>query len=347
MNGRFALAAVAATVLIGTGCGGGGKPDQRLNAGGSSFVYPIMSKWASEYQRATGVKVNYQSIGSGGGIQQMIAKTLDFGCTDAPLNEEQLKKAQESGGEVVHIPLVMGAVVPIYNLQGVTVPLRFSGTVLAEIYLEKIKKWNDPELAKLNPGVELPDLDILTVHRSDGSGTTYIWVDYLSKVSPAEWKPQVGVGTSVKWPGGVAAKGNEGVAGKVAQSPGAIGYVELIYALQNKINCGVVQNPEGKFVTPSLESVTAAARGALTHIPDDLRYSLTNAPGKDAYPICGTVWAVLYVNQPPVKGEAVVRFLHWVTHEGQEYAKNLDYAGLPAELVQRLDKKLDQVRVGQ
>jgi phosphate transport system substrate-binding protein len=217
--------------------------------------------------------------------------------------------------------------------------------VLADIYLEKIKKWNHPELARLNPGVDLPDLDILTVHRSEASGTTYIWVDYLSKVSPTEWKPQVGVGTSVKWPGGLGAKGNEGVAGKVAQSPGAIGYVELIYAMQNKINFGLVQNQEGEFITPSLESVTAAARGALTHIPDDLRYSLTNAPGKDTYPISGTTWAVLYVNQPPVKGEAVVKFLHWVTHEGQQYAKDLYYARLPVELVQRLDKKLDQVAV--
>jgi phosphate transport system substrate-binding protein len=342
----LAVAAAAAIVLALASCGDGGKQEQRLNAGGSSFVYPMMSKWASQYQKTQGVQVNYQSIGSGGGIQQMIAKTLDFGCTDAPMNEEQLKKAQESGGEVVHIPLVMGAVVPIYNLQGINQPLRFTGPVLADIYLEKIKKWNDPELAQLNPGVELPDQDILTVHRSDGSGTTYIWVDYLSKVSPVEWKTRVGVATSVNWPGGVAAKGNEGVAGKVSQSPGAIGYVELIYALQNKISFGVVQNQEGIFVTPSLESVTAAAQGALTHIPDDLRYSLTNAPGKDSYPISGTVWAVLYINQPRAKGEAVVRFLRWVTHEGQEYAKDLDYARLPGELVGRLEKKLDQVRLG-
>src|SRR5438067_1137768 len=211
MKQHLALAAMAATVLMGAGCGGGGKQEQRLNAGGSSFVYPLMSKWASEYQQAKGVQVNYQSIGSGGGIQQMIAKTIDFGCTDAPLNEEQLGKAKATAGDLVHIPLVMGAVVPIYHLQGIPQPLRFSGPVLADIFLEKIKKWNDPQLAKLNPGVELPDQDSLTVHRSDGSGTTYIWVDYLSKVSP-EWKERVGVGTSIKWPGGVAAKGNEGVA---------------------------------------------------------------------------------------------------------------------------------------
>jgi phosphate transport system substrate-binding protein len=341
---KLAIAVAAAMILTAAGCGGG-KQEQRLNGGGSSFVYPIMSKWASEYQKINGVKVNYQSIGSGGGIRQMIAKTFDFGCSDAPMNEEQMTEAKNSGGQVVHIPLVMGAVVPIYNLEGIQAPLRFSGPVLADIYLERIKKWNDPELAKLNPGVELPDKDILTVHRSDSSGTTYIWVEYLSKISPA-WKERIGVGTSVNWPGGIGAKGNESVAGRVSQSPGGIGYVELIYALQNEIKFGVVQNQEGEFVKPSLESVTAVARGALSNIPEDLRYSLTNAPGKDSYPISGTVWAVIYVNQPPGKGQAVVDFLRWVTHDGQSYAKDLDYARLPEELVQRVEKKLDQVQVG-
>ena len=344
MKRKLARAAMAATVLIWAGCGGGGTQVHRINGGGSSFVNPMMSKWASAYEKAQKVQVNYQSLGSGAGIQQMIAKTIDFGCTDAPLNDEQLSKAKETGGDVVHIPLVMGAVVPIYNLEGIKVPLRFTGAVLADIYLEKIKKWSDPELAKLNPGVELPDKDILTVHRSDGSGTTYIWVDYLSKVSPG-WKEKIGVGTSVNWPGGVAAKGNEGVAGKVTQSPGGIGYVELIYARQNKITFGLVQNQEGQFIKPNLESVTAAAKGALIHIPEDLRYSLTDAPGKDSYPISGTVWAVIYVAQPADKGQAVVDYLRWVTHEGQQYAKDLDYARLPDELVQRLEKKLDQVQV--
>jgi phosphate ABC transporter phosphate-binding protein len=344
MRRYLAIAVAAAMILTTAGCGGG-RPDQRLNGGGSSFVYPMMSKWASEYEKLKGVKVNYQSIGSGGGIRQMIAKTFDFGCTDAPMNEEQLAEADKTGGPVVHIPLVMGAVVPVYNLEGIQAPLRFSGPVLADIYLEKIKKWNDPALAQLNPGVELPDKDILTVHRSDGSGTTYIWVDYLSKLSPV-WKDKIGVGTSVNWPGGMGAKGNEGVAGKVSQSPGAIGYVELIYARQNKIKFGVVQNQEGEFIKSSLESVTAAARAALTNIPEDLRYSLTNAPGKDSYPISGTVWAVIYVNEPSGKGKTVVDFLRWVTHDGQNYAKDLDYARLPEELVQRLEKKLDQVQVG-
>src|SRR5438445_4242031 len=206
MERKLAHAAMAATVLIWAGCGGGGTQVHRLNGGGSSFVNPMMSKWASAYEKAKAVQVNYQSLGSGAGIQQMIAKTIDFGCTDAPMNDEQLSKAKGAGGDVVHIPLVMGAVVPIYNLEGIKVPLQFTGAVLADIYLERIKKWNDPELAKLNPGVELPDKDILTVHRSDGSGTTYIWVEYLSKISPT-WKEKVGVGTSVNWPGGVAAKG--------------------------------------------------------------------------------------------------------------------------------------------
>ncbi len=343
MKPKAALAVLAVSLVVGTGCGGSGK---RLNGGGSTFVNPMMTKWASVYEKAKGIQVNYQSLGSGAGIQQMIVKTIDFGCTDAPLNDEQLSKAKATGGEVVHIPLVMGAVVPIYNLEGIQKPLQFTGSVLAGIYLQKIKKWNDPELAKLNPDVKLPDKDILIVHRSEGSGTTYIWVDYLSKVSP-EWKEKVGVGPSVNWPAGAGAKGNEGVAGKVANSPGGMGYVELIYALQNKIPFGVVQNREGAFVTASLESITAAAKGALVNIPEDLRYSLTDAPGKDAYPISGTTWAVLYVTQPVGKGQAVVDFLRWVTHEGQQYTKDLDYAHLPEELVHRLEKKLDQVHIAQ
>ncbi len=343
MKQHLVATALAATVLLCAGCG---KQQQRLNGGGSSFVYPMMSKWASEYEKAKGVQVNYQSIGSGGGIQQMTAKTFDFGCTDAPLNDEQLEKARSVGGEVVHIPLVMGAAVPIYNLEEVKEPLRFSGQVLADIFLEKIKKWNDPALAKLNPDVTLPDKAILTVHRSDGSGTTYMWVDYLSKVS-SEWQKKVGLGTSVNWPGGIGAKGSEGVSGKVSQSPGSISYVELIYALRNDIKFGLVKNREGEFIMPSLESVTAAASSSLASgIPEDLRYSLTDAPGKDSYPVSGTVWAVIYTNQPADKGQAVVDFLRWVTHDGQQYAKDLKYARLPEELVKRLEAKLEQVKVG-
>ncbi|HEV3261490.1 MAG TPA: phosphate ABC transporter substrate-binding protein PstS [Gemmataceae bacterium] len=337
----FGVLGLVAT--LGLGCGGKEKP--RLNAGGSSFVYPMMTKWASEYDSAKGVEVNYNSIGSGSGIQQMTAKTFDFGCTDAPLNDEQLNKAKEIGGDVVHIPLVMGAVVPAYNLEEAKKPLTFTGPVLADIFLGEIKKWNDGRLQKLNPGVDLPDKLINVVHRSDGSGTTYVWVDYLSKISP-KWKKQVGVGTSVNWPAGEGQKGNEGVAGRVKAAPGSIGYIELIYALQNDIKYGRVKNKQGIPIEASLESVTAAADGALQKIPDDLRYSITDADGKDSYPISGTVWAVLYVKQPSDKGQQIVDFLRWVTHDGQQYAEGLHYARLPKGLVERVDKKLNEVQVG-
>jgi phosphate ABC transporter phosphate-binding protein len=337
--------------LFAAGCGfsllslpGCGEHKLRLNGGGSTFVYPMMSKWSSEYDKAKNVEVNYQSIGSGGGIQQMTAKTFDFGCTDAPMNEEQLKKASESGGEVVHIPLVLGAVVPAYNLAESKEPLVFTGPVLADIYLGKIKKWNDPALKELNPSAALPDKEIVVVHRTEGSGTTYIWVDYLSKVSD-EWKTKVGVGASVNWPAGAAGKGNEGVAGRVKDTAGAIGYIELIYALQNNIKFGKVRNKEGAAIEASLESVTAAASAALKEIRDDLRYSMTNADGKESYPISGTVWAVLYVNQPGAKGNAVVDFLRWVIHDGQQYAEGLKYARLPQGLAERADKKLGQVKI--
>ncbi len=333
--GLLVLGAVA-------GCGGGQK--QRLNGAGSTFVYPMMSKWAAEYDTARAVEVNYQSIGSGGGIQQMTAKTADFGCTDGPMNEEQLQKARDTGGEVVHIPLVMGAVVPAYNLAEVKEPLTFSGPLLADIYLGKVKKWNDKAIQKLNPGVRLPEKDIGVVHRSDGSGTTYVWVDYLAKVSE-EWKEKVGVATSVNWPAGEGAKGNEGVAGRVKETPGAIGYIELIYALQNDINYGLVKNKEGATIKAELKSITAAADNALNEIPEDLRYSITDAGGKDSYPICGTVWAVIYVNQPAPTGRHVVDFLRWVTHDGQQFCEGLQYAKLPPGLVERVEKRLDSVKV--
>lgn len=357
MRAAVGLAAVWSLVLAGCGTepsggagasvGGGAVAKSsaggRLNGGGSTFIYPMMSKWAKEYEKAKGVQVNYQSVGSGGGIQQMTAKTFDFGCTDAPMNEEQLKKAREFGGEVAHVPLALGAVVPAYNLEEAKEPLNFTGPLLADIFLGKVTHWNDPALKASNPGVELPDKEIAVVHRSDGSGTTYIWVDYLAKVNP-EWKQKVGVGTSVNWPAGVGQKGNEGVSGQIKRSPGSIGYVELIYAKQNQIPFGRVQNREGEPILASLDSVTAAAAGALTEIPDDLRYSLTNAPGKDAYPVSGTVWAVLYVKQPEAKGRQVVDFLRWVTHEGQAFTQELDYARLPEALVRRLEPKLDAVQ---
>lgn len=332
------------------GCGGGpsgsgasATSELRVNGGGSSFVNPLMSRWAGEYDQKKAGRINYQSVGSGAGIQQMIVKTFDFGCTDAPLNEEQLQQARQNGGEVIHIPLAMGAVVAAYNLDEAKEPLRFTGPVLADIFLGKIKRWNDKALLDLNPGATLPDQEISVVRRSDGSGTTFIWVDYLSKVSP-EWKEKVGVGTSVNWPTGVGQKGNEGVAGQVKRSPGSIGYIELTYAVQNGIKFGQIQNKEGTFVTPGLESVTAAAAGALADIPDDLRYSLTNAPGKESYPVSGTVWAVLYANQPAANAKMLADFFRWATHDGQQHTAELHYARLPPGLVAKLEKKLELIQ---
>jgi phosphate transport system substrate-binding protein len=342
--GSLAVLTVAAGTLFVAGCGGG---DKRLNAGGSSFIYPLMSKWAAEYKTAKGVEVNYQSIGSGGGIEQMTARILDFGCTDAPMNEERLKAARETGSEPLHIPLVLGAVVPTYNLEEVKEPLRFTGPVLAEIYLGKIKKWNDKAIRDLNTNADLPDAEIVVVHRSDGSGSTFIWAQYLSKVYPA-WRDKVGVGTSLNWPVGIGQKGSEGVAGQVRRSARSIGYVELEYALQNKMSIGLVQNQEKEFIKPTLQSVTAAAASLKEEdIPDNLCYSLIDAPGKESYPISGTTWAVVYDKLPAGKGQLVVDFLRWVTHEGQEYCEGLNYSRLPKVLVGKLEKKLDQIKVGQ
>jgi phosphate transport system substrate-binding protein len=328
-----------------SGKGGGGDGDKRLNIGGATFIQPMMSKWGSEYYKAKNVKVNYNSVGSGTGINQMIARTYDFGCSDAPMNPKQLEKAQEKGGKVVHIPLAMGAVVPTYNLPGIEKPLRFTGEVLADIFLGKITKWNDPKLQKLQEeGVTLPDLGIAVVHRSDGSGTTYIFADYLAKCS-SEWKENVGVNTSLKWPVGVGANGNEGVAGQVERTAGALGYNELIYALAKKnLKYGSVKNKADHYILGSLESVTKAADASLKSIPEDLRFSLTDAPGKDSYPISGTNWAVVYVHQPADKVELIKNFLTWVTHEGQEFCERLHYARLPQSLVERLTKKIELIK---
>jgi phosphate transport system substrate-binding protein len=328
-------------LLAATGCAGQREPE--IHGGGSSFVNPIMTKWSGVYQKDKGVRVDYTSSGSGNGIQQMIDKKNDFGCTDAPMNEEQMAKAGQSG-EVVHIPLVMGGIVPAYNLKSIDEPLRFTGPVLADIFLGKITRWNDARIAELNPAVkELPAADIAVVHRSDGSGSTYIWADYLAKVSP-EWKERVGVGTDLKWPVGVGAQKNDGVAGQIARTPGSIGYVELIFVLRNQIQYGAVQNREGEFVRADLKSVTTAAAGALTNISDDLRYSLTDAPGKGAYPICGTTWAVMYTNEPGPNARLLGDFFHWVTHDGQEYAAELHYARLPPGLVRRAEELLKKIK---
>jgi phosphate transport system substrate-binding protein len=304
-----------------------------INGAGATFPYPIYSKWFAEYAKAhPDVQVNYQSIGSGGGIRQLIARTVFFGASDGPMSDEQLKSAP---GPILHLPTVVGGVVPIYHLPGVDAKLNFTGEVLAGIYLGTITKWNDPAIAKANPGVKLPAIDIAVVHRSDGSGTTYIFVDYLAKVSPA-FKQKVGVATSVSWPAGVGAKGNEGVAGLVKQTPGAIGYVELIYASQNNIAFGAVQNRAGKFVTASLDSVTAAAASATATMPDDFRVSITNADGDTAYPIASFTWILLYEqNQDQRRAQVMVDFMRWALSDGQKLTGALGYAPLPQAVIEK------------
>ncbi|HEY6137297.1 MAG TPA: phosphate ABC transporter substrate-binding protein PstS [Thermoanaerobaculia bacterium] len=305
-----------------------------INGAGATFPNPLYSKWFDQYGKAhPGVRINYQSIGSGGGIKQLSAQTVFFGASDMPMTDEQLKFAP---GPIRHFPTVLGAVVPVYNLGDVK--LRFSGTLLADIYLGKVTKWNDPAIAAVNPGVTLPATDIVVVHRSDGSGTTFIFCDFLSKTSP-EFKQKVGASTSVQWPAGVGGKGNEGVSGLVKQTPGAIGYVELIYALQNKIPFGAVQNKSGAFVTAALESVTAAAAGV--PMPDDFRVSITNPDGKDAYPIASFTWLLLYQNPSDAQRAKVMNdFVKWALTDGQKEAGALGYAPLPKEVVEKELAKL-------
>jgi phosphate transport system substrate-binding protein len=323
--------------------GANGGPSIQINGAGATFPYPIYSKWFDTYgQLHPNVKINYQSIGSGGGIKQLTAGTVFFGATDAPMTDEQLKEAH---GGILHFPTVLGGVVPIYNIPGVTTQLRFTGPLLAGIYLGKVTKWNDPAIAKVNPGVTLPATDIAVVHRSDGSGTTFIWCDYLSKVSP-EFQQKVGASTSVSWPAGIGGKGNEGVSGLVRQTPGAIGYVELIYALQNKIDFGAVQNKAGELVTATLEGVTAAAAAASANMPDDFRVSITNADGKDAYPISSFTWILLQQNpQDKVRGKIMVDFMKWALTDGQKLAAPLHYAPLPQPVVDKEMQALGKVQV--
>ncbi|HEX4999702.1 MAG TPA: phosphate ABC transporter substrate-binding protein PstS [Terriglobia bacterium] len=314
----------------------------QINGGGATFPYPIYSKWFSEYNKMhPGIQINYQSQGSGFGIQQIQKQTVFFGATDGPMNNDQLAAAL---GKVMHFPTVLGAVVPVYNL-GSTSDLKFTGPLLADIFLGKVTKWNDPAIAKVNPGVSLPNTDISVVHRSDGSGTTYIWVDYLSKVSP-QWKQKVGVATSVNWPIGLGGKGNEGVTGVVKQTPGAIGYVELIYALQNKIAYGSVQNADGQFVKASVESVTAAAAAAAAQMPADFRVSITNAPGKTTYPIASFTWILLYENpKDKAMAKTFVEFMKWALTDGQKFAPDLGYAPLPEAVVKLEMDALKKIRV--
>jgi phosphate transport system substrate-binding protein len=314
----------------------------QINGAGATFPYPIYSKWFSEYNKLhPTIEINYQSIGSGGGIRQVQAQTVFFGASDGPMTNDQLLAAP---GKILHFPTVLGAVVPVYNIPNVT-SLKFNGPVLADIFLGKITKWNDPALAKLNDGVSLPATDITVAHRADGSGTTYIWADYLAKVSP-EWKTKVGVATSVNWPTGVGGRGNEGVAGLVRQTPGAIGYVELIYALQNKISYGSVQNVAGEFATASVESVTAAAAAAAGQMPADFRVSITNAPGKGVYPISSFTWLLLYENpKNKAQSQAMVDFVKWALTEGQKYCADLGYAPLPEAVIKLEMAALGKIKV--
>jgi phosphate transport system substrate-binding protein len=305
----------------------------------------MMKLWAGKYRKEKDIQLDYTSSGSGNGIRQMTDKKTDFGGTDAPMNMEQLEAARKVGGEVLHIPLVMGGVVPAYNLPDVTEPLKFTGPVLADIFLGNIKKWNEEPIKKLNPMVELPDTDIAVVHRSDGSGTTYIWSYYLSKVSP-EWKEKVKYGTDLKWPVGVGVPKNDGVAGQIANTAGAIGYVELIYALrgEKKLQYGSVRNPQKEFIRATLDSVTKAAEGKLSDNPVDLLDHLTDSPAKGAYPICGATWAVLYEKQPEGKAKLLKDLLHWFVHDGQNYTQELQYARLPEGLVGQVDKMLSRIQ---
>ena len=302
-----------------------------LNAAGATFPYPIYSKWFDVYHNAhPNVQINYQSIVSGGGIRQLLAGTVDFGASDGPMTDEQLAQSKV---KILHFPTVLGAVVPTYNVAGVSGDLNFTQKALAGIYLGQITKWNDQEIAKANPGVKLPGDDIVVVHRSDGSGTSYIFTDFLSKAS-SDWKSKVGTNTSVNWPVGLGGKGNEGVSGLVKQTPDSIGYIELIYAVQNNIPYGKVQNPAGKLVKADLAGVTAAAAGAAKDMPDDFRVSITNAPGEAAYPISSFTWLLIPEKIPDAaKKTAVTEFLKWMLADGQNYNEGLSYAKLPKPVV--------------
>jgi len=315
-----------------------------INGAGATFPYPLYSKWFYEYSNANpGTRFNYQSIGSGGGIKQITAGTVDFGATDAPMTDEEMKALP---GPILHIPTAIGAVVVVYNLEGVEGGLKLTPDVLANIYLGKITRWNDPKIAELNKTVTLPNTDIVVSHRSDGSGTTDIFTNYLATVN-ADWRAKVGRGKSVNWPAGLGGKGNEGVAGVVKQTPGAVGYVELAYAKQNKMKVASLRNKEGNFVAPTLEATSAAAAGVAKSMPDDFRVSLVDAPGKDSYPIAGLTWLLVYKDQKDAaKGKALVQFLKWAMKDGQKMEAALDYAALPIAVAEKVDKALRQISSG-
>ena len=334
MKLKVIAAGVLALVSVGANA-------QNINGAGATFPYPIYSKWFEEYAKVDpSVRFNYQSIGSGGGQKQIIAQTVDFGASDGPMSDQNLAKAP---GKILHIPTVAGAVVITYNLPG-NPALKLDGPTIAGIFLGTISKWSDPAIAGQNAGVKLPDSDIIVVHRSDGSGTSFIFTDYLAKVS-TDWKTKVGVNTAVKWPTGLGAKGNEGVSGQIEQTPGAFGYVELIYAAQNKMPVAQLKNAAGSYVSPTTDSVTAALASA--QIPDDFRFSMTNAPGADSYPIAGVTWLLVYQNQTNAeKGKKMVEFLQWALGKGEEMAQPLDYAPLPQALRDRVLKRISEIQVG-
>src|SRR5438552_14790985 len=316
-----------------------------INGAGATFPYPIYSKWFDEFHKTNSAQINYQSVGSGAGIKQVTEGTVDFGATDGPMNDDQIKAYRAKNGTgILHFPTVLGAVVPTYNVPGVNAPLNFTPEALAGIFLGRVSKWNDPTIANANKGVNLPGNDIVVIHRSDGSGTTYIWTDYLSKVS-GDWKDKVSKGTSVNWPVGLGGKGNEGVTGLIKQTPNSIGYVELIYAAQNKIPYGTVKNAAGEFVKADLASVSAAAAGALKTMPDDFRVSITNAPGKTAYPISSFTWLLVPSKfSDASKRDAIKGFTQWMLGDGQNYAESLAYAKLPPEVVAREVKALSKIQ---
>jgi phosphate transport system substrate-binding protein len=327
-------------LTIALGLSASASAQMMINGAGATFPYPIYSKWFDAYTKVDpSVRFNYQSIGSGGGQKQILAQTVDFGASDGPMSDDNLSKAPE---KILHIPTVAGAVVITYNLDG-NPALKLDGDTIANIFLGKIKNWNDPKIAASNPGAKLPDKEIVVVHRSDGSGTTFIFTDYLSKTS-GEWKEKAGNNTSVNWPTGIGGKGNEGVAGQVKQTPGALGYVELIYATQNKMPYAEIKNAAGEFMKPTLESITAAL--ATADIPDDFRFSMTNAPGKDAYPIAGATWLLVYQQQKDAaKGKKLVEFLKWSLTDGEKMAKDLQYAPLPESVQQRVLTRIGEIKM--
>ena len=342
---------VALFALFALACSGGGGNDPggtsgliNLQGAGATFPNPLYQKWLSEYGKLhANVRIDYQSIGSGGGIKQIQAQTVDFGASDAPMSDADLKAAP---GELLHIPTVLGAVVITYNVPGISQPLHLSSEVIADIFLGKIKKWDEPHIKQDNPGVNLPAADITVVHRADGSGTSYVFTDYLSKVSN-EWKENVGTDKSPKWPVGQGGKGNEGVTGQVKQQPNTIGYVELAYAVQNKLPVALIKNASGKFIEPSIDAVTAAAASASAQTPEDLRVSIANSAGENAYPISSYTYILAYKDQKDAaKGKALVDFLWWSIHDGEQYAAALQYAPLPAEIVKRAEAKINSITSG-